>query len=366
MDEKKMILKMVEDGKITAEEGAMLLKALGESKTEEKPKEEPKTTALSETVDWKASGSERRTYKQSSATSFFTDFFENVVQKIRDFDLDFNFGSYIEIEHIFQHKGFFGNKIDVSLENGSLAIQPWNEQDVRLECLAKVYRAHNQEEARQIFFRETAFYADDEELRFSSKVKSVKLQLTLHVPEKMYDKIKLYSFNGHLRAERLLSEKLTAKVVNGSILFNGGQQSKLSLETVNGKIEVNEGKAEECELKTVNGSISVSGAFADCDVETLNGAVHYIVKPLDKPQYADLKAMTGSIRVDVAKDLAVEGKLKTNVGGFSCDLTNLQLLEERKDFIQKSLTFTANQNAQNTLKLAAEANTGTITVSETK
>lgn len=358
---------MVEDGKISAEEGVKLLQALGEDKKEQpQTNNTPTTTALSEKVDWQNSQEQRRTYKQSSGTSIFTDFFESAIQKIRDLDLDFNFGSHVEIDHIFQHRGFYGQRINLSLENGSITILPWNENDVRLQCVAKVYRASNQDEARQVFFRETNFDINGDELKFYSKVKSIKLDVTCHIPVKMYDKIKLYTFNGHIKSENVLSERFEAKVVNGSIATANVNHSKLSLETVNGKIEVRGGKANDCELKTVNGAINISGQFADCDVETMNGAVNYVVEHIGERQYADLKAMTGSITVDVSKELAVEGKLKTNVGGFSCDLTNFELIEDKKDFMQKSLKFSANQNAHSVLKLTAETNTGSISVTEMK
>lgn len=354
---------MVEDGKITAEEGVKLLKALGEGKTEQK--EQPvQTTALSENVDWSGQQQYQRTYKQSSGTSFFTDFLESALQKIRDMDLDFNFGSYVEIEHIFQHKGFFGDKVKISLENGSLKIIPSKDDDLRLECFAKVYRARDLEEARSIFFRDTQFQVTNGEFTFESKVKSIKLQLNCYLPMNMYEKIKLYSFNGHLQSDHVKTEKLEAKVVNGSITVTNVDSKKLSLETVNGKIEVAGGKANYCEMRTINGAITLAGQYLDSDVETVNGSIHLLLDNAAKSYFADLKAKTGSIKVEVPRLFAVEGKLKTNVGGFSCELSNFEIIEENKDFIQKSLKFAANKHAEGILKLTAVSHTGTITVKE--
>ncbi len=364
-----MILKMIEDGKITAEEGLKLLNALQQDeptttkKTEAKPKENQQT-ALSERVDWDSKRQSRRTYRQSSGASFLTGFLENAIQKIRDLDLDFNFGPFIEVEHIYHHKNFTGKELDFSLENGSVTLIPWEEPDIRVECKAKVYRARDTEDGRQTFLQETVFEGREDRIRFYSKVKTIKIQATCYIPKEHYEAIKLYTFNGHIKGENLQGSKLELKVVNGSIQLSDIESKKLYAETVSGPIDITAAHNDWCEVKTMNGAITLEGKNIDVSVETVNGQINYRLDEVSEPCYADLQAATGSINVSLPAELRVEGKLETNVGGFTCDLNGLEIVEEKKDFVQKTLSFIANKECSPRFKLEAETNTGSIQIEQ--
>lgn len=365
MDEKKMILKMVEDGKITAEEGVKLLEALGEEKPQPQ-QEEPKTTKgeLSTRVDWDSDEFQKQktSYRQSSGTSLFTSFIESAIQKIKDFDLDFNFGTYVEVSHIFHHKNLQAHSLDFSVENGSITIVPWEENDVRIECQAKVYKALDTEEARTILLREAVFDPEGSTLRFYTKVKNIKLQATCYVPKKQYETFKLYSFNGHVKVTDTKAISVETKVVNGSIKLSNTKCERLFAETVSGPIDIKFVSADKAEVKTVNGAIDIDGTVTDIDIETVNGALFYNLEKVEKACYVEAKATTGTVTITLPEDAKIDGKLKTNVGGFSCDLAGFEITEEKKDFVQKSLGFTSNKHQPFGVKLFGETNTGSITV----
>ncbi|WP_078555762.1 DUF4097 family beta strand repeat-containing protein [Bacillus alkalicellulosilyticus] len=372
MEERKMILKMVEDGKITAEEGVKLLQALGNeqegSTTVDSEPTPPKTKEVSTSVNWDYEGndnsSSQSAYHQSSGTSLFSSFIESAIQKIRDFDLDFNFGSFVEVNHIFQHSNVSLSAVDISVENGSITVVPWNEDDVRIECNAKVYKARDTEEARRILLQEAVFDSEGSTLRFYTKVKSIKLQTTCYLPQQQYERFKLYSFNGTLKGENINAETFESKVVNGRITLADGTFSRLVSETVTGPIEVTNVKASRAEAQTVNGAITLKGQLADVDIETVNGTVTYETSETENVSFAELRATTGSINIILPKGIRIDGKLKTNVGGFTCDLENFEIIEEKKDFVQKSLGFVANKDIQKGIKLHGTTNTGSITVKQ--
>ncbi|MBU8908659.1 DUF4097 domain-containing protein [Desertibacillus haloalkaliphilus] len=370
MEERKMILKMIEDGKITADEGLKLLEALQKDDNKDEPKaevEEEKATESTDTqvskvVDWEKGNDYKKTYKQPSGTTKFTDFIESAIQKIKEFDLDFNFGSHIEVDHIFQHQNFSQAHIDVSLENGSLNVVPWSSPDVRIECKAKVYRVKDVEEARQVFLRETTFEPGEEKLRFATKVKSIKVNAVMYIPEQQYQNIKLYTFNGQIDGEKITSEAFDVKTVNGSISIERAEVTKMYAETVHGPISLTGSRVERCEAKTMNGAVDLEGKMINTDVETVNGTITYELTNTDKPCYLDVKATTGSIRLTLPDNLKTEGKLKTNVGGFSCELPNLEVIEEKKEFAQKIMSFVSNKEAETKMTITADTKTGSISL----
>lgn len=364
MEERKMILKMIEDGKITAEEGIKLLEAMEKSDSTEKV-EKPEAN-VSTNVNWDEGDSYRKRARQTKASTsnFFTSFIENTIQKIKDVDLDFNFGAAVEVDHIFQHRDVSPTSLDVSLENGSVTFKPWDETDVRVECQAKVYRVKDSEEARRYFTQESVFRVDENKLLFHTKTKSMKVQATVYVPRTTFKHIKLYTFNGQIYGEQIDVDTLDVNAMNGALTFSSVKANKVLAETVNGAIEYKAAMVDVLDVKTINGAITLVGQIQDVDAETVNGSITYEMDQLTESGYADLKATTGSIHLLIPKTLRVEGKLKTNVGSFSVDLTDYEVLEERKDFAQKSLSFIGNQHSSPRIKVSALTNTGSVNVKD--
>jgi len=357
LEERKMILKMIEDGKITAEEGIKLLEAIEKS-------EPPKTAEVSTKVNWDEGDNYRERARQaaSSTTNMFASFIESAIQKIKDVDLDFNFGSHVVIDHIFQHRDIEPTSIDISLENGSILFKPWDEKDIRIECQAKVYRVKDTEEARRVFLQESSFRVDERKMLFHTKTKSIKVQTTVFVPRNAFSHIKLYTFNGQITGEQIEVDTFDVNAVNGALSFTGIKGKKVMAETVHGAIDFKDITVDLLDTKTINGGITVTGTVQDVDVETVNGSITYNLGDLTESGYADLKATTGSIHLFIPKSTRVEGKLKTNVGGFTVDLADYEVLEEKKEFAHKSMNFIGNQQSSPRIKVNASTNTGSVLI----
>ncbi|PYZ92836.1 DUF4097 domain-containing protein [Salipaludibacillus keqinensis] len=382
-EERKMILKMIEDGKISAEEGLQLLNALRDDKDEpsnKKPNQEKRGPHgnesfddqeqtkrketdhyLSRNVNWDGGGYRRAEEKMTTFASRFSEFVEEAVHKIKEFDLDFNFGSSVEVEHIFQHKGAVVKDVDIHVENGSVTFLPWDEDDIRIKCQVKVYKVRDTDEARRVFLDDVHFSCSNEKVRMEAKKKSMKVNTVVYVPKQYLEKIKLYAFNGKVTGENVTVKTMEAKTVNGRVDFQTISADHVQLETVNGTISVSHLASTQTDVKTVNGTVSVQSSKGDLDVETLNGTIHYtLVKQANARAY--MKTTTGSVNVRVPDNVKTEGELKTTVGGIQCDLPKLTIIDEKKDFASKKMSFLANKQEEAHFYLEAEATTGTIAV----
>ncbi|MBM7096891.1 DUF4097 domain-containing protein [Bacillus sp. H-16] len=366
-EERKMILKMIEDGKITAEEGLQLLNALKDDKTD--PSDDgsgagPQSNhEISTEVNWEK-GEEyrnRASSRQPSFASRFTDFIEDAVHKIKEFDLDFNFGSSVEIQHTYQHTGAVIADVDVSVENGSVTFRPWEESDIRIECSVKVYKVRDADEARRFFLDEVIFDVKEKKLRLKSPSKSMKVNTVIYLPAAALERIKLYAFNGKISGETIDTISFEAQTVNGRIGFEQVTGKDVRLETVNGTISVEKLSAGHCDAKTVNGTIDLNVAKGEVDVETLNGTINYTLIENEGTR-AYFKTTTGSVVVRVPEEMKVEGELKTTVGGINCELPMLTIIDEKKDWANKRMSFLANKEAETSMYVEAEATTGSITV----
>ncbi|MCD8509752.1 MAG: DUF4097 family beta strand repeat-containing protein [Bacillus sp. (in: Bacteria)] len=344
-----------------------MLNALKEEKQEgkdfkDKGSKQVTETSLSKSVDWEnASGRGHSEYRSSSFATRFADFIDEAIQKIKEFDLDFNFGNSVEIQHIFQHRTARIEKVDIHLENGGITFRPWDENDIRVECNVKVYKVKDSDEARRAFLDEVVFDVSDEKLRFESRRKSMKVNMVVYLPKKDLEKIKLYTFNGNITGDTVDAEKFEGQTVNGRINFEELTVEDVRLETVNGTISVNKLNAEHCDAKTVNGMIALSAVKGKIDAETLNGTINYtLLKPVDSRAY--FKTTTGTVNVVVPAEVKTEGELKTTVGGINCELPKLTVIEEKKEFANKKMTFLANREGDASFYVEAEATTGSIFV----
>ena len=365
-EERKRILKLIEDCKITVEDAIILLEKLEKVETQpaekhQKSEEEQIVQELSTVVNYEKYKKEQKTHKQASAKTKFIDFIDSALKKIKDLDLDFNFGNATEVHHIFFHSNVDINQIEIDVANGSIKLVPWDEKDVRIECDAKVYKVESQDEARNTFLQDVLFSIGGGKLTFSVQKKQMKVNSILYIPQTEYDKVKVRTFNGPITGEKLQVTEFKAKTANGSIDINQLRSTEIELETANGHINAKDCRSTALDAETINGTLDVRGSFGKVDLQSFNGNV--ICSLADYLSHtAHIKTTTGNIDLYVSGILAIDGELKSNLGGFKCEVPNMDIVEEKSEVVQKLLRFKANSDQSNRLHIFAETKTGSILV----
>ncbi|WP_449537603.1 DUF4097 family beta strand repeat-containing protein [Ferdinandcohnia sp. Marseille-Q9671] len=363
-EEQKRILKLVEEGKLTAEEAIVLIEKLhsGEHTQTEDPAQEP-NTELSTQVQYDQSQQQNQhSYESKGSTKHkFMDFIDTAVKKIKDLDLDFNFGTATDVEHIFQHKDVIFTKLDLDVSNGSITIIPWEEKDVRVECEAKVYNIENQDRARDAFLEDVHFSIENGTLRLSIQKKQMKVHAKIYVPQENYESIKARMFNGPINGENLRVKDFRAKTANGAITVTNLETTTVELETSNGPIKANQISSKDFEAETINGAITTTGQFEKVDLQSFSGNITCDIEG-ESCHTAYVKATAGSLNIYIADGYQVDGELKSNLGSFKSELPMMSVIEEKNEVVQKSLRFKANQEKEPKLHLFAETKTGYITI----
>ncbi|MDP4084074.1 MAG: DUF4097 domain-containing protein [Bacillota bacterium] len=348
-EERIRILKMVEEGKITVDEALNLLEQLeqnqGSSTThfEEAKKED--------TVHQKL---------QSTKDKIF-EFVDTAIKKIKEVDFDFNFGQSVEISHIFHQGNVVPREIDIDIANGSVHIIPWDQQDVRVECKAKVYRAENEDQARQNFLKDASFSIEGAKLRFTTQQKWMKVDTLLYVPQAEYERVRVRLFNGPISGDNMKVEDLKVKTANGKINFTTVSGKKVEVETANGQIKMMNSFVDHIEAETINGTIKLDGDFRKAELESFNGNLLTNLFG-NRCESFSAKATTGAIDLYVPKDLGVHGKIKTNLGGINVLLDGIEILDEKNEMVQKNLRFQSVNHSESLLKIFAETKTGSVTI----
>jgi DUF4097 and DUF4098 domain-containing protein YvlB len=361
-EEKKRILKMVEEGKLTVDEAVTLLDELEKAQQTMEQKQEQIVNELSTAVNFEETKKEDplQAKYQSTKEKIF-DFVDTALKKIKDFDFDLNFGQSIEISHIFHQGDVDLTNMDIDVANGSIKIAAWDQPDVRIECQAKVFRVENSDQARQNFLRDVVFSVENRKLRFMTQQKWMKVESVIYVPKSEYERVRIRMFNGTILGEEMNVADLRVKTANGKINLERIKGKQAEIETANGKIKIINSQIEDLEAETINGGIKLDGDFKKVETQSFNGNISYNISG-NRTEVIQVKATTGGIDLFVPEGLPVNGELKTNLGGFNVQLVGVQILEEKSEMIQKSLRFQSINHPDKMVKIYADTKTGSIAI----
>ncbi|WP_108671612.1 DUF4097 family beta strand repeat-containing protein [Peribacillus acanthi] len=360
---KKKILEMVQQGKLSTEEALTLLDELDQAEQVKVEKEKEVVTSLSTIVNDEGDKTEETAQKktQHSLKDKLFGAVHTVLDKVKELELDFKLGQSVEVSHIFQHGDASFEDIDIDIANGKLELIPWDQRDVRVECHAKVYRTNEVDEARKLLQEGTTFTIEKNRLELYAKQKWMKFDAKVFVPIEEYKKVRIRLFNGGISAENLKAQTLHAKTANGKVLISNASAEVGEFETANGNIELTAGAFKKLEIETINGSISAEGTSLYSDLQTFNGNINLKLHNR-AAQSITAKAVTGSVDLFIPNESAVEGELKSNLGGFNLDLSGIQIVEEKNEVAQKTLKFKMIESAFHKLQIVADTKTGSITV----
>ncbi|MGG7620648.1 DUF4097 family beta strand repeat-containing protein [Bacillus coreaensis] len=366
-EERKRILQMVEEGKLKVDEALLLLEELEKSNTSMEEKQQKLYNELSTVVNFeegkKSSGFSYQ--KAQSAKEKILEFVDVAFKKIKDFDLDWNFGQSVDVSHIYQQTHARVKDIDIDVANGSVTLIPWNQSDVRVECEAKVYRVESPEEAKSLFIKDVLFSVEGDKLRFGAQQKWMKVQAKVYVPSTDFEHIRIRMFNGPITSENLVVASFKAKTANGKVDVSNIKASKAELETANGQISVQQSQIVDFEGETINGAIRVDGTYKKLDLQSFNGNIECELAG-DQCDVVVTKATTGSIKVKVPTSWALSGELKSNLGGFQVDVDDISVVENKSEVVQKMFTFKSTRPLDTFTTILADTKTGSISLKKVK
>lgn len=364
-DEKKRILEMVKEGLLNADEALLLLEQLDKKEKLIQAENMQETRELATTAQPEGERKEEpQTKKAVSTMDRILGVVDDVVKKIKDIDFDWNFGSSIEIDHLYHQESKTFNIIDIDVANGEVAIIPWDQNEVDIECKAKVYRAENTTEAREKLRNQIVNKIENGKLKFSLQDRAIKLKATIKVPKHRYQELRIRLFNGSISGENINVDEIKAKTANGTISFRDFNAREAEFETANGAVKLTSFDAGELEVDTMNGAIQVDGAFRTADIQTMNGSISC----KQAGQYGETlraKAQAGSINLQIPQGTSCDGELKSNLGSFNLDLKGIQVIEEKNDIVQKMLRFQSTHEQEHAMHVFAESKAGSIKVKHT-
>lgn len=359
MEERKMILNMLNEGKISVEEAEKLLYALNDKK-------KLQLSSIGSLNLKKKAVNGATAVKLPTSGYKVAKFLDRVVKRIKTVDFDLNFGPSEPVHYVFQDSHVMFQAMDVEVYNGSVTVVPWDRKDVQVECDAHVYKVPEGSSAKTKFRNETFYDCDATKMRFYSRNKHQKVNAVISIPREAYDEIKITTFNGPVKISDSHAKTLTVKTTVGAIAMNHCTGENVKASAANGSLTLNDCQFKDVEAETMNGPVRLSVDALQVRSETINGSI-YCRFASSVEGYASFKTVTGKIETEFPETVELDAVLKTIVGGFVCDFESVEVREEKKEVTRKFLSFIANgDKGWPSFKLEAEAKTGSVVVLKAK
>lgn len=346
------ILKMLEDGKISAEEAAALLEALQDDEGDARRADDagsgsdsarrahgrkaPQDLAsqISETIQsalrnvpnltddvrdgWKemrddmrvALGDLRDELKKKKLIDLSG--FSELLSHMREV----GYGQAHEFEE--RISGTFADgtapvRVELVTKNGNVQVQGWDRPDFEVVLRKKVYR---RDEASA---KETADAAVRVEVEKDRVVvdgrggSTVTVAIEARLPKSRLADLDAESQNGSVTVRGLTLVNGRAATTNGSVDVAQIAARRMHASTVNGRVVGEAVDAESCDVTTVNGSVEWAGASTRLNVKSVNGGVRIAPEPPAKateyetsPAEVQMKSVNGSLRVTLPARVAIE------------------------------------------------------------
>lgn len=327
-EEKMMILKMLQDGKINTEEAAKLLEALeggsrqaASGNTSSRP-QRPQINYNDEIVkmrerinEWK--NDMKKNYNEKDFDRMVDEFStkaekigKNVaattvgfVDKMIDFvgsvvdTGNFNiFGSLNAVEKVYEAEAAEGMNIDLEGVNGQILVKKHQDNKVVIKSTIK-----------------SSLSDVDNVIAYSNEGNSVSLKVNktpnlsvsheVYIPAVKFNRMKFETSNGRLYIEDSISNEFESVTKNASIDLMGVNSDKISVNTKNAKISINYVTGKDIDINTNNSLIDVKNVKAGkLSAVTTNGKIFVeSVQNIDDSSEAfiSLKTTNGDIKANM-------------------------------------------------------------------
>lgn len=379
---RKRILTMLENGTISMDEALSLLENLSESQEVEKehaPEVKIDTTKMFE--EEKSTGKDQKksesTEKEDPSTDEFLEdlrkefthvgdrfmqFMQTTVQKMKGFDFESPFGQALTFNQTMTKPAGEIDEIIIDIDNGKVAVQCSDEDEVRAEFTVKMHNSESEEEAKEAFNEKMLFVTDANKLRISSAMKMTKVEINLYVPRKNYAKLSARLLNGSFKMNQIEIESVRVKTANGKIDVSDFIFKEAAFETANGAIELHNVEGEKLEAETLNGRVYIDGQLKDVEAQSLSGAVAVTTTDL-AAERIDAKTVSGSVELYVPSNISLSGEILSNLGKLNLQLNDVDRTAEQEQFLQRSIRFKKNvENDASPLQISGETKTGSVIV----
>ncbi len=304
-EEKKIILRMLREGKITEDEALSLLESIKDTKK----KNDYSQFSGFDTTQFVEKFAQAAAKIGKETKEYINNFdFEDISIKFKSNLEQKNKAERVVTENIL---GEENPKLEVINRNGKINIYSWDNEEVEARAdvrfddrfvsqnygFIKIEREDNKIIVRPDYD--------------STSARHFSMNITVAIPKKLFEEIKLESTNSSIDIKEIEANKLKVNSTNGTILLEnsvaeiaevsstnaqiaakGISGHELQINTTNGRIVISDVNSSDIDIHTTNGTIVVNGIkdnVRDINTSTNNGNISISIKDVFKPVKAKVK-----------------------------------------------------------------------------
>lgn len=393
MDERKRILKLVENGTISAEEAIKLLEALSQQKeptqstaptvyntTEQTTNEEPPFT-FEEEKKRKTTGFEdlfsklgnkdlnkkvdelmqELRHDLSEFSGRMMTMMNTTLTKVKDFDVEFPFGEKVEFNKSYAFNAEEVKGFEIDIPNGRVTVEKGTANpNVIIEAVIKTQKKETEQDTIEAF-TDGFVELNDGKIEVATQSKLSHVALNIILPEKQYDVFIIRLLNGGITINDMEAKLVKVKTYNGALKVENVVFDHANLQSANGAIEARGIQGDDIEAETANGRIYIDGDVKEVEAESVNG--HVVVTTTSQKAYkVKARTMAGSVELYIPKHVSLDGQVTSNLGRTDVGLGDVAIRTGEGQFLQKTCYFNKMVEDAPLLKLVGEARTGSIIV----
>lgn len=383
-NERQRILELVEKGTISAQEAITLLEALeqpGKStqhvmndvsketqsfSNEKEPLFEEKSKDGDKKKDdfMKYFQDEMQDFRKdlTQIGSLFMDMMNTAVKKVKEFDVASPFGDKIDFTHTEEVAAANVDNIIVELPNGNFSLESSEGETIQVICKVKApLMNESEEETRNHFLEQFVVKEEAQSLRILSQLKLVQVNVKVLVPKDKLEKLSVRLMNGSVSLQDTEFEELKVKTLNGAIKGTKFNFGKAEVDSSNGSIELTNVRGKDLEAETLNGRVYLDGALDEVEAKSVNG---HVVVTTCSTNSSKIKAQTvaGAVELYVPRTISLSGKVVTNFGKVDVGIQDVSKMESQDQFLSKVVRFDKEVENANRLFIEGESKTGAVLV----
>lgn len=305
-----------------------------------------KAKQISENIDipkeWRTGASETidkvgEIFDSSSQT--LTEILRETVKKTKDtienidwqdIKVDFSEKEKASFDHEWLYENTSASILDLKNANGDVEFKPSINDNIKVSAKIKIYGNIDESSPLEALKARTVIDIDEDKFIFQNSDKNIKVDLTIYLPQRNYDYIRLNYFNGDIKFDELLARDVYVKVAAGDIVFSHLEASMLEVESTKGDVTLNNTQLRDLLLTTVKGNIRVLGDIQSLDASTVDGEVRLTLSGDDLIR-ATASSVRGDIKLSVPKEISLEIEAKTTLGKVKSRLSETETLRASKE-----------------------------------
>lgn len=383
-NERQRILELVEKGTISAQEAITLLEALEQpgkstqhvmndvSKETQSFSTEKESLFEEKQKDGDKKKDDFMKYFQDEMQDFrkdltqigslFMDMMNTAVKKVKEFDVASPFGDKIEFTHTEEVAAADVDNIIVELPNGNFSLESGEGDTIQVICKVKAPLMNDsEEETRNHFLEQFVVKEEAQSLRILSQLKLVQVNVKVLVPKDKLEKLSVRLMNGSVSLQDTEFEELKVKTLNGAIKGTKFNFGKAEVDSSNGSIELTNVRGKDLEAETLNGRVYLDGALDEVEAKSVNG---HVVVTTCSTNSSKIKAQTvaGAVELYVPRTISLSGKVVTNFGKVDVGIQDVSKMESQDQFLSKVVRFDKEVENANRLFIEGESKTGAVLV----